>query len=984
MQAVQVSAIAALIMVAGHAGGQTTSQPTYYPQCWFWQLPTNDDAVLVKNENAKAHLSRRFIPLINIYTDTSTSPQQAVTQGIARINHASSLGLFYPDKLGFMPQNFKQESNGPLEGRLISESDMIDFDTDSTLPNGDPNPYGDPDPDYPQPWDVPPTTAAAIRAFNVFEKKNPFLTDGIGDAYAWNLEFAQLWRDNPTFITLANGDLIELPVPVRICLDNEDALTNTGPNLYPFALVCSANEDTLPGVTGQVPITQNRFHTYGIAGFPGGSATVGVLGHKTLKQMWDEARGGTLGGDNFGATFAAQHVGTPFASANPWLSELPAPIVNLSNNDPRAWQDWTDGSGQSALVPNQEVGIWYMKLNQRIKDGAKKLSTYDIWTWAFRDDTGVVFNPQPYAKISNYGDFDCKPGVQDFGWHYDGKINGNPGALVRTNDRGQYDTFAHYAGREKRSSGRWFLRDDYRASSDFSSPVLYVANVAAGFETRAQQNNPYLPPSHPDYQEDRWDASLREHRQTLESIITSCMTTPGLVSTLDMSAPWKTISPWIVPEGVNWVEDENDVVRLLERDESRRQLSLLRSKAISDLQIFNPGSGTGNGPGQWEDNRSDHYPDFIHVYRQVFEPQLRWRGAPAPNYPLFPRHGLFEPATFGAGATVWDLAGNGISNRPSIENVLDTNPRLVSTNPVVMQPLYASVHESGIGGGNVFNASPTTRNAGFFVEANLREADLSVLPNQSYRINIEAEVELIAAPTLTRAQFEAALATPLVPCGFNIDLRGVLELRKSGSSALYRLRFDEHPSDPWVFAVPLDAPQGFGQTGRQSLVRILGTQGNVADPLRASVSVRREFTLPGCVSVSPNATMSIGEFINSATSGADFAVSFQWRPGVAGTTSYPNSLMRVRYDLIQVSRIDAPVGCPVPGGGGGGGEEPMMAAMQVPSADVDRSGDVTMEDADIFFAAFQYGGGEADQNVDGEISPQDIVEFLESFSGEPE
>jgi hypothetical protein len=220
--------------------GQTAPiGPNYYPQCWFWQLPADDDLSTVTDAN-ESHTFQRFVPLINIYTDPSFTPQQAVEQGISRIIFASELGVFYPEKFGFMPQNFKQDRNGPLEGRLISQADMIDFDTDSRLPNGDPNPDGDPFPDYPPPWNVPPITAAAIRAFNVFERKNPFLTDGIGDAYAWNLEFAQLWRDNPTFITLANGDLIELPVPVRICLDNEDALTNTGPNLYPFALVRAA------------------------------------------------------------------------------------------------------------------------------------------------------------------------------------------------------------------------------------------------------------------------------------------------------------------------------------------------------------------------------------------------------------------------------------------------------------------------------------------------------------------------------------------------------------------------------------------------------------------------------------------------------------------------------------------------------------------------------------------------------------------------
>jgi hypothetical protein len=31
----------ALLAFSGLALGQTTPQPTYYPQCWFWQLPAN-------------------------------------------------------------------------------------------------------------------------------------------------------------------------------------------------------------------------------------------------------------------------------------------------------------------------------------------------------------------------------------------------------------------------------------------------------------------------------------------------------------------------------------------------------------------------------------------------------------------------------------------------------------------------------------------------------------------------------------------------------------------------------------------------------------------------------------------------------------------------------------------------------------------------------------------------------------------------------
>ena len=164
---------------------------------------------------------------------------------------------------------------------------------------------------------------------------------------------------------------------------------------------------------------------------------------------------------------------------------------------------------------------------------------------------------------------------------------------------------------------------------------------------------------------------------------------------------------------------------------------------------------------------------------------------------------------------------------------------------------------------------------------------------------------------------------------------------------------------------------------------MLGTAGDVGDPLRVSVSVRREFTLPVCIVALGSAGQSVRNFMNTATSGATFAVSFQLQPAINGTASYPVSMLRVRYDLLQVSRVDTSGGCETWGGGGGGpiGEEPLFAVQMAP-ADVDNSGDISQDDVEIFFNAFPSGGGEADQNVDGEVTPEDIVQFLQSYSGD--
>lgn len=64
MKTVQVSAIAALVVLAGSASAQTNSQTTYYPQCWFWQLP--DNAAFVRGENSLPQLEKRFGPALNV------------------------------------------------------------------------------------------------------------------------------------------------------------------------------------------------------------------------------------------------------------------------------------------------------------------------------------------------------------------------------------------------------------------------------------------------------------------------------------------------------------------------------------------------------------------------------------------------------------------------------------------------------------------------------------------------------------------------------------------------------------------------------------------------------------------------------------------------------------------------------------------------------------------------------------------------------
>lgn len=954
MQA-QVSAIAALIILAGHAPAQTTPQPTYYPQCWFWQLP--DNAAFVRDQNSLPHLNKKFVPALNVIIGPGTTPEEAVAQGKQRVLLLHSLGLYFPDRFALLPQNFKSEQYGPPLSALIHPNDALDLNIDNDPQNtNDWTRAGidteDVDEDGDNTDDLEHAASDKLRR----QYLNPWLDSGTVYASNYHADFADRWRTaSITFPQQPNNPVPnEMPIPARIMFDNEEPLTNAGGNMFTFLFNQIASDA--------------RYATHGIPGFPGGGSTAGnYVGHKTMQELWNQARNNYTGPFNTLTNNA-------FIAFNPWLPTTPR-AVEEQESIPRYDTGWERWNPETLPLFNQDIGIWYMKLCQRARDAGKSSAIYSQWQDGFvRYDPVSDLPLGPFAQISNYGDFDCTPGTQDLGWHYDGKIitpSGAlaPGALLRSNDRGQYDTFGNGVTRDRRSSGRWFLRDDYRASADLSAPVLYLAHnqpVAAG----AIQLNPYVPTGHPDRIETRWTSSLREHRQTIESIVTSCFSEMTLVAADFQLAPWKSISPWIVPPGTSANEDGRDPVYAISMDESRRQLQLLRSKRIEDIQVFNPAAGSS-----WETARSDRYTDFIHVYRQVFEPRLRALG---------PRFGLWEPWPYPTGATLTTLAGIGAT--PPLEHVSDTNPRYIDRSPVLpeLAPRYATVHEINDAGGNVFKSTSAPRVAGVFVETNLLDVDATMPANESYRIIVEAEVELLAGPGVSSATFTSALANMSVPCGYNLDVRGIVELRHYATGQMYKLKLAERSDDLYSFAVPLTAPAGAGQgTSPVSLVRMLGTAGDVGDPLRVSVSVRREFTLPVCIVALGSAGQSVRNFMNTATSGATFAVSFQLQPAINGTANYPVSMLRVRYDLLQVSRVDTSGGCETWGGGGGGpiGEEPLFAVQMAP-ADVDNSGDISQDDVEIFFNAFPSGGGEADQNVDGEVTSEDIVQFLQSYSGD--
>lgn len=254
---------------------------------------------------------------------------------------------------------------------------------------------------------------------------------------------------------------------------------------------------------------------------------------------------------------------------------------------------------------------------------------------------------------------------------------------------------------------RWGLQTNTKRAGDFSSPVLYAVGVACSptenrHFSRFLQRNPYRT-GYPI--ESRWEASLRYHREMLESVIESEGGTL-LPNGQRQQAPWTTLAPWITAATHNAAVlcglTGKDCYTV-SYDDSNRQLGLLKSKNIKEMLV-------------WSADNSIYSP-FATTYRQVFEPYL----LSVSNNPYY--------------------AETLLTTTDAVARISDTNPRWDS---------------AGTRSTHTYDAEDTSYcHPSWGVErlTSLTEFDTQLIPNpgnnspamptgETIRVTIEAELEL--------------------------------------------------------------------------------------------------------------------------------------------------------------------------------------------------------------------------------------------------
>jgi hypothetical protein len=237
---------------------------------------------------------------------------------------------------------------------------------------------------------------------------------------------------------------------------------------------------------------------------------------------------------------------------------------------------------------NQRFNLWWMHTCSRIMDAANKEAFFD-----------VVHNLWPTCKVSNY-DYNNVDGEFDTGsWRYRGWDNARrqSGPLTRhiyhvqrTGAGGAGTDFEPLLGNNSNQVGVWYCHQ-MPSSGDLLAPALYLAHPDH------MAPDPYRTGTL--YQESQSTASIRLHRDNVESIINS-----------DAGNAAK-LSPWMCMRG----SQKSSQYHAPNRDDTRHQFSFFRSKAIERAIIFESRTSTPS--------LSD-WISLKEIFWQAYAPRLRF------------------------------------------------------------------------------------------------------------------------------------------------------------------------------------------------------------------------------------------------------------------------------------------------------------------------------------------------------------------------
>jgi hypothetical protein len=660
----------------------------------------------------------------------------------------------------------------------------------------------------------------------------------------------------------------------------------------------------LEATSSTFPKASNRWENVPVPGF----------GTQTMKNLWDQVSG---------SFNSREH---PLMPTGPSINYNPIIPTSFATSQP---------NGTSAFA-NHATFIWYAQICQTALAAAHTTTAVNTMKNAF-----------PSLKGGNYEMMTMTPGVQDFGWYQPIPGSGtSPANFARVGERGYKDSGDHGFRNTPLTQGPgydWLNYHQLERVGDFSSPPLYAvgrnnsATLPPGW-LQYRQNNPYLP-GYP--LDDRWTASMRWHRWTLESIISS-------EGERAVEQPWNTIAPWIVPPGMNaaifsdkFGPNESDTNFYYATDDDiNRQLALLRSKAIPELLIFNPRPDP------------DRYADFEKLYRQVYDPQIT----------------LFQIRDNGveAGTTPNCGGSNPPPNCPDarIERVVDTNPRFTGT----AAPFTAVPHTfdlsitripddtvcpppTGCPSGQTKTKDLPTR---VQMKAQLGSSASAVPLNERLRLNLELDAILTVPPTVTMAS-----VNPVILVKFEVF---------PDSGPAFFLEFTPEPINGVAWGpndLPLHAPT------------------EDLSPTQRRWTMRRTFDIEmprDCPKKILRSDGSIEMYITVRALARNANNGELWDGFPVGSS------LEVRHDLVQPIRAYGFTTCNgggTIGGGFGGGEQGPMnlgVAGENVGANIDGSGGADVHDLTMFLNGLAEGNSIADVNNDEQIDGDDVEQFMTDYT----
>lgn len=550
----KTSVASCFALLCGTATASFGQAQPVHPQFYLWSEPPIG---WVGDE--------RFAPMVRVQIlgNSLTLAQSAEATSDAvldRIDELRTEGWLVGERVCVLLQNFGSPQWGGYT-QFRDPADAVDVDLDNV--GG---------PDWPISFDVADCLTPGMWESCYPEQFQPWMGTGTGRVRDWTEAF---------LVELEGGLADPDDAPVRFHFDSEVHLNTTGSANWPFLLRCMYLDGS------------DKWNS---------EPVLGGNGYAKMADYWETACN----------AFAEEYddLDTLFSltDPNPWDLQNGPQVINFSSGTQEGFH----------VRANRDLFNWWSGISWNAVEGAMEYTAYQ--------PIKAVF---PECLVSNYAITRLAPGEQwvDWTWDLDGLQDDSPSfthAWTRAMPRGFSDDWQHGIRHFYTSSGRWYLHSNRERRGDFDAPVLYPFGapdtVPSYLRTesadstyadayrywdvyRKPSGSPSLPP-----RETAWDASLRNHRRWLESVIET-----GYEESDEH--PEEKLAPWIPMPWVLFHPTSSQSYEVLPEDVTSL-MQLLRSKRVPEILMWD-----ATGYGEIPEGTSP-YEMLKEVYDAVYSPVI--------------------------------------------------------------------------------------------------------------------------------------------------------------------------------------------------------------------------------------------------------------------------------------------------------------------------------------------------------------------------